>query len=55
MNYTTTVVCLTVIVVIILSPFIVYLSAKLWAYGTLRGRQLFQENQDHAKQEDQQT
>ena len=51
MTFNTTILCLTVVVVTVLSPFIVYLSAKLWAYGTLRGRQLFQENQDHAKQE----
>lgn len=32
-------------------PFLVFVSAKLWAYGTLRGKQLFRENSKKKREE----
>lgn len=40
---TTAMICLTVIIVFLLSPFVIYFAAKLWTYGSLRGAQLFEE------------
>lgn len=38
-----------VLLCVIAFPWVVYFSAKLWAYGSLRGRQLFQEKNNVKK------
>ena len=43
------IILLTVVLII---PFVVYLSAKLWAFGSLRGRQLFWESWIKGKKEE---